>query len=113
MSPNAGLVRTFPQTSIKAPRKAGPSGGPRGVGIVTSDGLSQMSVAEMCGRRVCLAQRKGSTSKAAMKPTSGMRLALLRPRLSRPATALRRQAGDKLHALISVPRKDSGLGVCM
>ena len=26
MSPNAELVRTFPQTSIKAPRKAGPSG---------------------------------------------------------------------------------------
>ena len=59
MSPNAGLVRSFPQTSIKAPRKAGPSGGPRGVGIVTAcDGLSQMSVAEMCGRSVCIAQRK-------------------------------------------------------
>jgi len=59
MSPNAGLVRSFPQTSIKAPRKAGPSGAPRGVGIVTAcDGLSQMSVAEMCGRRICLAQRK-------------------------------------------------------
>ena len=26
MSPNAGLARSFPQTSIKAPRKAGPSG---------------------------------------------------------------------------------------
>ena len=27
MSPNAGLVRSFPQTSIKAPRKAGLSAG--------------------------------------------------------------------------------------
>ena len=58
MSPNAGLVRTFPQTSIKAPRKAGPSRAHVAWGLVTSDGLSQMSVAEMCGRRVCLAQRK-------------------------------------------------------
>ena len=33
MSPNAGLVRSFPQTSIKAPRKAGPSGANLAMGM--------------------------------------------------------------------------------
>jgi hypothetical protein len=33
MSPNAGLVRSFPQTSIKAPRKAGPGPGCLGAAL--------------------------------------------------------------------------------
>ena len=46
MSPNAGLVRSFPQTSIKAPRKVGPTW--RG-DCHRMRRVITMSVAEMCG----------------------------------------------------------------